>query len=263
LHLFLYENAMRKVESMRRDWDARASKDAFYYIASWRKDWDAPSFFASGDEDYQRLVAPVLDRFGFAPAGKSMLELGCGAGRMTRAFAAHFHHVVAVDVSAQMLDQARHLLSDTKNIAWQLANGANLSDIPSESLDFAFSYLVLQHLPDEELVRGYVHELLRVLRPSGICLFQFNGRKRPTMNWKGTLAWGVVDALWSIRLPKVSRLAARSLGFDPEMAGGSWHGASVTTERVLEAAGASGGTILDVSGDGTPMVWCCATKTGA
>lgn len=247
-------------ESMRRDWDARARKDAFFYIASWRKDWDVTSFLNSGDEDYQRLVAPVLNRFGFASVGKSMLELGCGTGRMTRAFAAHFGHVVAADVAAQMLDQGRRLLPDVKNIEWQKVNGANLSEIRSESFDFVFSYLVLQHLPNEDLVCGYVHELLRVLKPSGICLFQFNGMKRPTMNWKGNLAWGVVDALWSIRLRKVSRFLAWSLGFDPEMAGKTWHGAPVTTERVVEAARASGGTILEVSGNGTPMAWCCARK---
>ena len=46
---------MGMAESMRRDWDQRARKDAFYYIASWRKDWDLPGFLQSGDEDYARL----------------------------------------------------------------------------------------------------------------------------------------------------------------------------------------------------------------
>ena len=49
---------------MRQDWDERARKDAFHYIASWRKDWTPESFFQSGEEDYQRLVAP-----GFRTAG--------------------------------------------------------------------------------------------------------------------------------------------------------------------------------------------------
>jgi len=34
-------------EFMRQDWDERARKDAFYYIASWRKDWTEESFFQS------------------------------------------------------------------------------------------------------------------------------------------------------------------------------------------------------------------------
>jgi hypothetical protein len=39
---------------MRQDWDERARKDAFHYIASWRKDWNPESFFVSGEEDYRR-----------------------------------------------------------------------------------------------------------------------------------------------------------------------------------------------------------------
>src|SRR5271170_5276766 len=141
---------MSKIESMRRDWDARAEKDAFYYIASWRKNWDVPGFLASGEEDYERLVVPALDRLSFSPAGMGMLELGCGAGRMTRVFAKHFGHVRAVDVSAQMLDRAKQLLPDAANVTWIHTNGADLSDTPDESVDFAFSYLVLQHLPNEK-----------------------------------------------------------------------------------------------------------------
>ncbi len=49
---------MGLAESMRQDWDARAQKDAFFYIASWRKDWGVGDFLKSGEEDYQRLVAP-------------------------------------------------------------------------------------------------------------------------------------------------------------------------------------------------------------
>jgi SAM-dependent methyltransferase len=251
---------MDKIECMRRDWDARAAKDAFYYIATWRNDWDVPGFFKSGEEDYERLVAPTLDRFAFAPAGKSMLELGCGAGRMTHAFARHFSYVTAVDVSMQMLDRAKELLPGVENICWKQANGADLNDTPGSSVDFVFSYLVLQHLPNERLVRGYIREMVRVLKVSGICLFQFNGSEKPTMNWKGRLVWSFIDGLWVIHLAELSRLVARWLGLDPAMVGKSWRGTEMTTQRVIEAVNASGGTVLELSGEGTPMTWCCARK---
>jgi SAM-dependent methyltransferase len=246
--------------SMRQEWDARARKDAFYYIASWRKDWEVPAFLNSGEEDYECLVRPTLDRFDFSPAGKAMLELGCGAGRMTHAFAARFGHVFALDVSAEMLDRARKILQGVGNVDWMLSNGLDLKNIRSESVDFAFSYLVLQHLPDEKTVRGYVCELLRVLKESGICIFQFNGMSRPTMNWKGHLAWKVIDSFWSIHLPKISRFLARTLGFDPDMAGKSWHGVAMSTQSVIEAVNAAGCSILEISGEGIPMAWCCAKK---
>jgi ubiquinone/menaquinone biosynthesis C-methylase UbiE len=128
---------------MRKDWDERARKDAFHYIASWRKDWTPESFFQSGEEDFQRFVAPVFERFRWEPQGKAMLELGCGAGRMTRSFSQRFSRVYAFDISAEMLRHAQTLYPEAANVAWTLGNGADLSGLKDESVDFVFSYIVL------------------------------------------------------------------------------------------------------------------------
>jgi len=251
---------MGLAKSMRQDWDARARKDAFFYIASWRKGWDVDDFLKSGEQDYQRLVAPILSRFGFSPEGKTMLELGCGVGRMTHSFAARFDSVIAVDVSAQMLDRAQQMLDGMKNIVWIQSNGLDLGGVATESVDFAFSYLVLQHLPDERLVHGYVREMFRILKAPGVCLFQFHGTHKPTMNWTGRLAWACVNTLWSIHLPVVSRLVARLFGFDPGMAGRSWHGTAVLAKSIAETVKASGGSVLEMRSENTPMAWCCARR---
>ena len=102
-------------------------------------------------------------------SGRAMLELGCGAGRMTHSFAKRFERVYAFDLSPEMLRRARAIHKGQSNILWLLGNGADLSCVASGSLDFVFSYLVLQHLPEETLAFRYVHELLRVLRP-GRCV---------------------------------------------------------------------------------------------
>src|SRR5215469_17935497 len=65
--------ALSLTKTMRRDWDARARKNAFHYIASWQKEWDLESFLASGEDDVSRFVVPVLSRRGVATAGKRML----------------------------------------------------------------------------------------------------------------------------------------------------------------------------------------------
>jgi len=158
--------APRVTKIMSRDWDARARKNAFHYIASWRKDWDLESFIASGEEDFERLVIPILARCNLPAAGKGMLELGCGAGRMTASFAKRFERVCALDLSHEMLARARRMHTERRNILWLLSNGANLSCVASDSMDFVFSYLVLQHLPKEMLALQYIREMLRVLRPA-------------------------------------------------------------------------------------------------
>src|SRR5579863_3199235 len=251
---------MKASGSMQRDWDERARKNPFFYIASWRKDWDEKAFFESGEQDYERLVAGPLARRDFAPERASMIELGCGAGRMTRTFSGKFRSVTASDISSEMLSRARVLCRDQKNIVWVQGNGIDLGGIASNSSDFVFSYLVLQHLPKEEIVHHYIAEIFRVLREGGLCLFQFNGTSERSMNWRGRAAWDLIDALWFFRLRMPAKAVARLLGLDPEMAGKSWHGVAVRSGSIVKTVRDCGGVSVEVSGEDTPMAWCCASK---
>jgi ubiquinone/menaquinone biosynthesis C-methylase UbiE len=249
-----------KTETMRRDWDDRARKNAFHYIASWRAEWDLTSFLASGEEDYSKFVPPVLKRCGIPTTGQVMVELGCGAGRMTPNFARRYDHVLALDLSSEMLQRAREIHSQTKNILWLRVGGADLACLANDTTDFLFSYLVFQHLPSEELVFSYIREVLRVLRPAGAFLFQFNGSYKPTMNLRGRLAWGMVDALWSARLLTLSRKSASLFGLDPTAAGKSWRGAAISASRIAAMVQANGGEVREMPGEGTPIAWCCGVK---
>ena len=246
--------------TMRRDWDERARKDAFHYVATWRKDWTPETFLESGNAEYLEFVEPVLRDFELVPSGASMLEVGCGAGRMTGSFARRFATVNALDISTKMQDLAKQNLTEFGNIRWIIGDGTTLSIVSSDSVDFVFSYLVLQHLPTEDLVLMYVMEMIRVLKPNGIFLFQYNGTERATMNWKGRLAWGAMDALWGLNLMRASQALARLLSFDPETVGKSWRGASVRSGKVVETLRAAGGIAVQITGDKTPMVWCRGKK---
>jgi len=252
---------MNLTESMRQDWDERARKDAFHYIASWRKDWTEKSFFQSGEEDYQQLVAPVLKRLQWDPRGMVMLELGCGAGRMTRSFARRCSRVYACDISAEMLKHAKALLPGASNIEWVLGNGIDLSSIGYEMMDFAFSYIVLQHMPAPEFTLRYIREILRTLKPDGIFLFQFNSLRTPAMNWKGRVAWGIVDLPWSLGLRGASRSVASLMGLSPDIAGKSWRGVSLDVASVRSAVQSGGGVVHEVRGEATAMTWCAGIKS--
>ncbi len=248
-------------ESMRRDWDGRARKDAFHYIAAWREGWDAEAFFASGEDDYRRFVEPALARQRCEPRAMTVLELGCGAGRMTRSFACRFARVVACDISAEMLRRAQTLLADFSNIVWIQGDGSSLSGVESNSMGFVFSYIVLQHIPAETLVLQYVREMLRVLKPGGWFLFQLNSGRTPTMNLTGRVLWGLVDGFWALGLPRVSRAIAAAAGLDPEIAGKSWRGAAVPVRAMLGAVNAAGGAVQEMLGEDTPMTWCLGVKS--
>jgi ubiquinone/menaquinone biosynthesis C-methylase UbiE len=253
-------NPMNLADVMRRDWNERAKQNAFHYIASWQKDWNVEAFLQSGEEDFQKLVVPVLRRNKMPETGRTMLELGCGAGRMTGSFASRFERVLAVDISEQMLARAKQIHADSSHIDWKLSNGTDLSGIPDGAVDFAFSYIVLQHLPQEALAFHYIQEILRVLKPGGSFLFQFNGETRPTMNWRGRLIWGLIDGLWSLQLVKLGKGIAAFYGLDPATVGRSWRGTALSEASVAEAVFGAGGQIREMIGEKSPMAWCCGFK---
>ncbi|HET9995277.1 MAG TPA: class I SAM-dependent methyltransferase [Candidatus Acidoferrum sp.] len=251
---------MKVIDSMRRDWNERARKDAFLYIASWRHNWNEETFFASGESDYQHLVEPILAQLAITPAGSSMAELGCGAGRMTRAFARRFRSVAAIDISEEMQSRARGYLAEFANVRWVLSDGVTLAGVETSSVHFVFSYLVLQHYPSAELIAGSIQEMMRILRPGGGFLFQFNGSHRPTMNLRGRFVTAVLDGICSIGLRRFAKPCARLAGIDPEMIGKTWRGIALSSGEVDKMAREAGGLPSGFQGTDSPYAWCFGRK---
>ena len=247
---------MKINNTMRRDWDERARKNAFHYIASWNQTWDEQGFFASGEADYQRLVEPILSQLVVIPASCSVAELGCGAGRMTRAFARRFRSVTAIDISEEMQSRARKYLAEFTNVQWVLCDGVALSGVQSSSQEFVFSYLVLQHYPSAQLVAKSIQEMMRILRPGGAFLFHFNGSKRPTMNRRGRFVSGMLDGLCSIGLNRAAKACARMTGIDPEMIGETWRGVALRSDEMDKMVREAGGLPAGFQGEDTPFAWC-------
>lgn len=248
---------------MRCHWDERARANAFHYIASWQPEWDADAFFVSGEEDYDALIQPVLKELKVDPPGRVAADIGCGAGRITRALAAQFDQVHGVDVSPEMLTLARSLSPDLPNVHWHLGSGDDLSVLDTSGVDFVFSYLVLQHIPEREAALDLVAEMLRVLRENGAFLFQFNSLKTPTMNWKGRLLWRVIDSLRASRsTDRLANVVSRAFGVDPLAAGPTWRGVVLDPREVVETVRLNGGTVTGLTGGGSQMTWCYGQKIG-
>jgi SAM-dependent methyltransferase len=245
---------------MRQDWNERARKDAFLYIASWKGNWSEESFFASGEADYRRLVQPLVSQLAITPAESMMAELGCGAGRMTRAFARRFRSVTAIDISDEMQSRAKSYLKNSTNVRWVLSDGVGLKGVESSSMDFVFSYLVLQHYPSSDLVGGSIEEMMRILRPGGAFLFQFNGSQQATMNWRGRVISTLLDGLCSAGLKRFAQPCARLAGIDPEMIGRTWRGVAVRSAEVDKMVRNAGGSPEGFQGPDSPLAWCLGHK---
>src|ERR1700674_3587430 len=102
-------------------------------------------------------------------------EIGCGVGRMTRMLSKIFGHVTGVDISEEMIRQARQNTADLDNVDLVLGDGCTLAGLPGESYDFAFSFIVFQHIPAYSVMASYCREVFRVLKPGGLFTFQAQG----------------------------------------------------------------------------------------
>lgn len=164
-------------EKMRAEWDARARENARYYVATGKQQWTDEEFFASGKTTVEEEILTDMINIcqGKDPKQMSVLEIGCGAGRVTRALADVFGQVYAVDISGEMVRQAREGLADLNNVRIEQNNGRDLGVLGRIRVDFAFSSIVFQHIPSKEVIETYVREVHRILRWGGLFKFQVQG----------------------------------------------------------------------------------------
>src|SRR6201993_5062137 len=103
----------KQLQKMQRDWDERARENARYYVNTERQDWTDDDFFRSGERtvDEEILTDMINICQGKDPGQMRVLEIGCGAGRVTRALAGHFGEVYGVDISGEMVRQAAAALA--------------------------------------------------------------------------------------------------------------------------------------------------------
>ena len=182
------EDQLRK---MREDWDQRAKENARYYVNTATKNWTDEEFFASGEKTVSDEVLTDLENICQGKAQREMrvLEIGCGAGRVTRALAKLFGEVHGVDVSGEMVRQAKLALQDRSNAFVYQNNGKDLTVVPPREFDFAFSSIVFQHIPSRDIIENYVREVGRLLRRGALFKFQVQGdstlETEPDDTWLG------------------------------------------------------------------------------
>jgi SAM-dependent methyltransferase len=174
---------------MRADWNARAREDAHYYVAFGRRDQDDGEFLSTA-ADVIRDLEGELKRLPAGAPRESLcaLEIGCGPGRLMRPMSRHFGEIHGVDISDEMIAQARQKLRDIPWAHPHAASGSDLARFPSSHFDFVYSYAVFQHIPSAEVVFSYLRETVRVLKPGGFARLQINGLPKSAKaytTWEG------------------------------------------------------------------------------
>ena len=93
------------------------------------------------------------------------LEIGCGTGAFARQLARHSQHVLALDLSPEMIRLARDRSTKFPNIDFQVADVLDRS-LPVEHFDCIASIATLHHLPLAEMFS----KMKAALKPGGVLL---------------------------------------------------------------------------------------------
>lgn len=107
------------------------------------------------------LESGFVQRFG---ADKDVLEVGCGTGLVLARIARFARSARGIDLSPNMLEQAR-----SRGLDVQVANATALP-FADASFDVACSFKVIAHVREVDLA---LMEMARVVRPGGFVLAEF------------------------------------------------------------------------------------------
>jgi SAM-dependent methyltransferase len=225
---------------MEQFWDAKAKDDAFYFVDSRLRYHasDEVTFWAGGEEALRALLGALEVEL---TPGQVVIDIGCGLGRLTRPLARTASRVIAIDVSSEMLTQARELNSSLTNVQWLHGDGESLRPVPDASVDVCVSHVVFRHIPDPAITLDYVREMGRVLRPGGFAAFEFSNDPAAHRGSR----------------PSVRARLRAAVGRTPRDAGHeAWLGSAVALDAMRAAAAEGGMTVERIVGEGTEF---CAT----
>lgn len=107
------------------------------------------------------LEVEIVERYG---RGKDVLEVGCGTGLILGRVGGFARTSTGIDLSGGMLAKAA--------ARGQAVAQASATDLPiaTASVDVAYSFKVLAHIPD---IAGAMAEMARVVRPGGYVIAEF------------------------------------------------------------------------------------------
>lgn len=129
--------------------------------------WD--DVLQSGRDDLARAIS--ITNMSVGP-DRTVLEVGCGVGRMSAALADSFGTVVGIDIAPRLIEEAQRR-NASERVTFEVADGQGLHPKSVEHCDTVFSYEVFYYIPPA-LLTVYFRDAHRLLSPGGQFVFQLN-----------------------------------------------------------------------------------------
>ncbi|MCK4236635.1 MAG: class I SAM-dependent methyltransferase, partial [Candidatus Krumholzibacteria bacterium] len=110
--------------------------------------------------------------------GGRILDLGCGSGTYTRELLDRSFTIWGVDFSSRMIEMARSTFEEEVRsglVTFQVGDVVGM-DFDENFFDAAICIGVISYIPD---LSAFLSNLVRVVKPDGIVIFQFSRRYSP------------------------------------------------------------------------------------
>lgn len=216
------------VQILKEDWNKRAIKDPSFYTMS-HSNATEDQILISGKIDFEKEFLPRVKDY--LTNESVVLEIGCGIGRMSYYISQNCKQLVALDISNELLNIAYNRLVKKysfNNIDFIECNGLDLYYIIDSFIDIVFEYIVFQHIPSEDVIKNYIKEINRVLKPNGIAVL--HGRDIEGINTNNNYS------------------------------GNTWHGCRFGPKLVKESIKDTFLHIINEEGEGTDRYWVVLKK---
>lgn len=139
---------------------------------------DEEEFFRSGE-----ATANAMQQMLQIQPDQSVLEIGCGVGRIGRYLSPLCREWTGTDISSEMLRFAKANLHQCTNVTLVELSTSSLKEIKPETMDRVYCSAVFMHLDEWDRYK-YVTEAFRVLKPGGRCYFD-------NINIAGEVGWKI------------------------------------------------------------------------
>jgi SAM-dependent methyltransferase len=152
------------------DWEELARREPYFPLLTDEGIRDE-AFVESGEADIALLLPAVASLLGRDVPLTSILDFGCGAGRLTLPLARRAKRVVGCDVAPSALEHARKNAREAGLNNVTFIETRELASLDVDQFDFVCSLLVFQHIRPTE---GYklIRALLRLLSSGGVAALQ-------------------------------------------------------------------------------------------
>jgi 2-polyprenyl-3-methyl-5-hydroxy-6-metoxy-1,4-benzoquinol methylase len=167
------------MDKIEKKWEYFGETNPYFAVSTFDKfksenldDAALVDFFESGEQYVERIWQEIENNFQSRFQPRQAIDFGCGVGRITLPLAKRCDKIVGVDISENMLKEAR--LNSEKfnlnNVSFVKGND-DLSKFSGE-FDFIHSFIVFQHI-EPKIGEAIFKELVAGLSPGGVGVLHF------------------------------------------------------------------------------------------